>query len=510
MYRLVLAALVALLAVTLVMAALGRLFFSPLDLLATAAIACAATLAASWVGGACTRTRPQIESSLITGLILAFVLWPGVDAAALTGAAVAGGAAGASKYLIAWRGRHVLNPAVVGLLVVTWTHTGFAGWWVGSRELAPAVAILGLVVVWRTRRLGAVIGFLVPAVGLGILGYLRFDAWLSDAVAWALIASPVLFLAGFMLTEPLTSPPRRWQRVAVGALVGGLTAAPLFVGASWLSAEVALGIGNAVAFGFGLRGRVRLRLLGAERRGDLLDMRFAPSRVLRFQPGQYVEVDVPQALAQPGGARDPRGRRRVLSVASAPSSPEVRLVTRVAGAVVGGPVGGGPSAVKRALAAMAPGDSITATLVAGDFLLPRSGPVALIGAGVGVTPFLSQAEAAGRGEITPPAGGWDIVVVYAVGDVADVVPPAAEALAAGIRWVLVVPAEQVGAAEATYPGLRVVAGEALSPEVLAAAVPDLAQRRALVSGSPGAVAAVRRAVRAAGGDRVKTDVFLGY
>lgn len=537
MYRLVLGALAVLLAVAMVLGATGTIFFTPLDLALTAATACLATLGATWLGGALTRTRPHVTSSLITGQILTFVLWPGSDLESLLAAAIAGAAAGASKYLIAWRGRHLVNPAVVGLLVVTWTDTGIAGWWVGSRELAPAVVILGLVVLWRTRRLIFALSFLVPAVALGVLGYLRFDTPPGDAVSWALIASPVLFLSAFMLTEPLTSPPRRWQRVLVGAGVGVLGVVPLFAEAPWLSWELALAAGNVVAFGLGLRGGVRLRLVSSVQRGDMLDLSFEASRPLRFAAGQYVEVDVPQALAMPGAARDSRGRRRMLSVASAPGSPVVRLVTRLGGPVVGGPVLGGslaggpvepaqgslaqaagssaqvapPSPVKRALAAMAPGESIAVTGVAGDFLLPVGGPVALVAAGVGVTPFLSHLEAAARGELQAPAGGWDVVLVYAVREVADVVPlaPGVERLA-GLRTVLVVPQGQVEAAVAALPGWQVVAGDALTPQVLAEAVPDLAAREVLASGSPAAVAAVRRAARADGAERVRSDVFLGY
>jgi hypothetical protein len=117
-------------------------------------------------------------------------------------------------------------------------------------------------------------------------------------------------------------------------------------------------------------------------------------------------------------------------------------------------------------------------------------------------------------------------MVHAVKDVADVLDvvtadapqipgggvsgsmPARAQLPAGVELVLVVPPGTPR--EAVPAGWRVVEGAALTPEVLAAAVPDLAEREVMVSGSPVAVAAVTDAARSAGVRRIRTDVFLGY
>ncbi|NKF34112.1 flavodoxin reductase, partial [Pseudomonas sp. BGM005] len=80
----------------------------------------------------------RIESSLVTALILLFVLRPGIEPLALLGLAIAGAVASLSKYLIAWRGRHILNPAAFGAAVVSilgsfgafeWLGTS-SSWWV--------------------------------------------------------------------------------------------------------------------------------------------------------------------------------------------------------------------------------------------------------------------------------------------------------------------------------------------------------------------------------------------
>ncbi|TNU74871.1 FAD-dependent oxidoreductase [Miniimonas arenae] len=539
MYRLVLAALGVVLAVALalVLAATGTLGYPALGIVAVLAVGTLGTLAATWVGGLVTRSRPHVASSLVTGAILALVLLPGTDGRTLAGAAVAGAAAGASKYLLAWRGRHVLNPAAVGLVVVGWTGLATSGWWVGTAALLPAVAVAGGVVAWRTRRVAFVLAYAVPAFVLTAVGYLTLGVAANDALWWALTASPVAFLALFMLTEPLTSPPRRPQRLLVGALVAVLAAAPLFLEWGWLSPELALIVGNAVAFGLGLRRGVRLRLSSATLTGDVLDLHLAPSSPVRALPGQYVEIDVPQAGA---AARwDPRGRRRVLSLASDPASGDVRLVTRLSGAE-----GSEPSPVKRALAALAPGEELRVTSVGGDFLLP-SGPVALVGAGIGVTPFLAHLDGVVRGSGAAPGGASgvrhghdgelaaarDVVLVHGVRTRADVLElpgSAGDALPAGVRLVLVVPPGTAGgvaggtaasASGGTAGGpdgvgldgrWEVLEGAVTDAAVLGRAVPDLGARTVLVSGSPASVDALRTAARSLGAARVRTDTFLGY
>ncbi|GMA32675.1 FAD-dependent oxidoreductase [Litorihabitans aurantiacus] len=509
MYLLTVVSLALIGVVAIVLAALGRLTYEAGGIALSLVVGVVATLAGTVLGAVLTRSSPHPPSSVITGLILALVLWPSLPTGGpwyqedLVVLAVAGLAAGASKYLLAWRGRHVLNPAVAGLLVVGLTGYGASIWWVGSQALLPVVVVTGLVVLWRTRRLLYAASLVVPAVALTLVGFTRSGLSLGEAVTIALASSPILFLAAFMLSEPLTTPPRQWQRVGVGALVGVLYAVPLFTDLPVLAQlpvavtpELALAVGNVVAFTFGVRRRVVLRLEATRRSGTVLDLTFAPSAPLRMRPGQYLEIDVPRA-----GLTDVRGRRRVLSIASDPASDRVRLVTRTAAVA-----GAEPSPVKAVLAAMRPGEGLTVTSVGGDFVLPDGDrPLALVGAGIGVTPFLSHLDAIARG--TLPAR--DVVLVHAVKDPADVVEVAGgAALPDGVRRVLVVPP---GAPRGVLPaGWEVVDGEALTAAVLARAVPDLDRREVLVSGSPVAVAAATAAAHERGARTVRTDVFLGY
>jgi ferredoxin-NADP reductase len=154
-----------------------------------------------------------------------------------------------------------------------------------------------------------------------------------------------------------------------------------------------------------------------------------------------------------------------------------------------------PSAFKRALAAVPVGGTVQGSLVAGDFLPPRdpAAPVLWLAGGVGVTPFLSMAEAEPE---------RDAVLVWRLREDDD--PSWAAGSLRGVR-VLV-----VGPGEAPLPDGWERLGTRLDAEALRRAVPDAPERTAYVAGSPTWVAGARSAARAAGARRVRADRFLGY
>ncbi len=87
-------------------------------------------------------------------------------------------------------------------------------------------------------------------------------------VFWQILwSSPFLFLGAFMLSEPLTLPPRRWQQFTVAAVVGVLAGWPIPIGEITLGQERALLVGNAVAFvfAFSMRSAVKLSLVSRSR-----------------------------------------------------------------------------------------------------------------------------------------------------------------------------------------------------------------------------------------------------
>ncbi|UWX96228.1 FAD-dependent oxidoreductase [Arthrobacter zhaoxinii] len=485
MYRFTVWVLLALAAWSFVLSFAGVLFYTPAELGATAATAVASTLITSRVAGLLLRTRPQTDSSLITGLLLYFLFWPSTEGAQLGAVALAGAVATASKYLLAFRRRHIFNPAAVGAFVVALTGLGGAVWWVATPGMLIAVLPAAVLVLYRNRLLPMAGIFVLTAAAVTMARFLAAGESLPGALTTIAVSYPLVFLAGFMLTEPLTLPPLRVQRLLEAAVVGVLFSVPLSLGPVMMSPELALLAGNLLAFAMGQRGAVRLRLLETrELTPTARELVFEPSRPVRFRAGQYVELAVPHF--EP----DSRGSRRIFSITTPPAEPGT--------VAVGLRVADSGSSFKTALLRMRPGAEVGATTVAGDFLLPRDAhtPVLMIASGIGITPFISQLRQI-RGE------DRDIVLVYAASSV-DELAYAGELRELNVRVLVCTPSDP-GISGWTWLGPVLPDAAVLSREI-----PDISGRAVYVSGSPRAVAAARKAVRGAGGRRIRTDPFLGY
>jgi ferredoxin-NADP reductase len=325
------------------------------------------------------------------------------------------------------------------------------------------------------------VAFLVVATLTEVVRALVVGSDIGSMLQFAYLSFPLVFFAGFMLSEPLTLPPRRWQQLVVAALAGMLIALP---SPTWisLSPQLALVVANVVAFAFGQRRGVRLELVSSrELAPGTREFTFRPLRPVRFHAGQYLELDLPHRGV------DSRGRRRVFSISSAPTDEALSVAMSMTEKT---------SSFKSALATLPPGSRVHATAIAGDFTLPHAEvPVLLVAGGIGITPFASQlADDAGR----------DVTVVYASGS--RELPYADVLERSGARVVLVAPERpDVLPSGWTYAG-----PDRISRELLERHVPDAASRRAFVSGPPSLVSDVARMLRSLGARRVTTDYFTGY
>lgn len=486
MYRLVLVLLLVLAAYAFVLSALGLLAFTTAELGAALAAAVVASWGGTRVMAMMLRTRPHTESSLITGLLLFFVMFPSDEASGVGGIALAGLAAAASKYLVAVRGRHIFNAAAFGAVVVTLLGLGAAAWWAANPAMLPLVALCTLLLLYRTRKLSMGAVFLGLAVGILVVRLVAGGTDPLAAVGLVFESYPVLFLLGFMLTEPLSLPPRRWQQLLVAAVVAVVLALQISIPPVFLGPEYALLIGNAVAFAMGQRRRVRLRFSGSRQLTPTsAEVSFTPEKPVRFQAGQYMELTLPHARA------DRRGLRRIFSISSAPDDDSVRFGLRLSDP---------PSSFKSALLNLRPGEAVDATTVAGDFVLPSdpSVPLLLFAGGIGVTPFISQLRfLEGSGQQR------DVVMVYVVSAPAEL---AYMDELSRVRVLLFCPGDP-----GTLPG-NWVHGSAGFPtaDELKNLVPDLKRRQAYLSGSPTTLARAKPVIREAGGKSIRTDAFLGY
>ncbi|WP_448061072.1 FAD-dependent oxidoreductase [Cellulomonas hominis] len=497
MYRLVTVCLLVISATALGLSIAGQIFYTPGALALSGLVAVAASVTSARVFAALARTTAHTESAIVTGLLLFLLFWPTTELRYLAVLALAAVVANASKYLIAVRGRHVLNPAAAGALVIGLTRLDVPVWWVADRLLLPVVALGALAVLWRTRRLLMAGVFLVVAVTLVVIRLANAGQDLGSALSTALTSYPVVFLVGFMLSEPLTLPPRRYQQIVEAAGVAVLFAVPFTVGPVNGTPELALVIGNVFAFWCGQRRGLRVELVSSTAlTPTAYELRFRSLAAPRFWPGQFVELTVPHAGA------DARGVRRTFSISSAPA-----LAASGAGEFsIAFTTPERSSTYKRALLALPPGSTLHATGIGGDFLLPADPgtPLLLVAGGIGITPFASQlaALAAERADGAEPR---DVVLVYAV-RAPDELAYADVLTRAGARVLVLAPEPP-----ADLPaGWHYLGAGRLTAEHLAEAVPDADQRRAYVSGPPGMVGHTRRLLHRAGVRRVRTDAFSGY
>ncbi|MFF2029578.1 ferredoxin--NADP reductase [Arthrobacter sp. NPDC058192] len=503
MYRLVLWVLAVLAAYSLLLNVLGWLTFGLPEMIAHLVLCLGLTYASNGALAALFRVRPHMESSLITGLLLYFLFWPsqvtqGIQLAELAGVALACVLASASKYALAWRGRHIFNPAAAGAFLAGLTGLNIATWWAATPAMLVLVLPAALLVLYRVQKLTMAAVFTVVAVSVVAADLLQSGTALSEALWQPLAQRPVLFFVGFMLTEPLTLPPRRWQQLAEAAVVGVLFAVPYDLGFVFSSPELALLVGNLLAFAAGQRGGVRLRFVDRRQlTPTTTEFSFRPERPVRFTAGQYLELHLPpdkaedrQAGGRQSGKGDGKGIRRVFSLTSAPGAPLLTIGVGTAEPV---------SSAKRSLLALVPGDRLSATTVGGDFVLPRnpSTPVLLIAAGIGITPYLG-------GLAGGPAANRDVVLLYLAKNSAELAY-AAELHRSGVRILARLADGSAPPAFMEDAGARRIDAAALKE-----LVPDVARREVFVSGSPASVRSLGSAARGAGARRVHVDSFAGY
>jgi len=485
MYRFVIYALSTIAVTAGVLSLFGEVPYDLLHLVASFALIGVVCWGSGALFALMFRTTQNPGSWLITTLLL-FLIFPApTTAGGVVATAVVAFAACASKYLLAFRGRHIFNPAAIAVAITGLVGLGYATWWVASPVLLPMTIVCGGLTVWRVRQhVMAGTAIIASAVTLIVVALMR-HVDVASALATGATSWPILFIVAFMLTEPLTSPSTLRWRVVYAALVGVLASAQLPI----LTPEVALLIGNILAFAVAQRRRIRLTLDSVDEIAPgTFEVVATPQHALSFQPGQFLELEL--AHARP----DARGARRVFSIASSPAESDIRF---------GFTSGSAASSFKRALIASPHGTALTGTYVGGDLRLPDDPrlPLVLIAAGIGITPYRSM-----LGHLLERPHRRDITLVYCVSRPEDFVyrefiERAARAI--GLRAVFVVTRPDDNW---TGPTGRI------SAELLADAVPNLRASTVYVSGPSALVHTVRRDLRRQGvpARRIKTDAFLGY
>jgi len=346
----------------------------------------------------------NVESVYITALILALIISPPQSGSDYWFLIWAGVLAMASKYIVAYKGKHLFNPAAFAVMLTYFATNQSASWWIGNTYLLPLTIIGGLLIVRKLGRFDLVISFLISnLVFTWMSGWFTGDPFLST-LRNSLAYSPILFFAFIILTEPLTAPPTRRLRINYGALVGFLLTPQLHLGALYITPELAIIIGNLYSYSVSPKEKLRLKLkdkiLIAP---NIYEFIFAAPQKFSFKPGQYMEW----TLGHP--SPDNRGNRRYFTLASSPTENVLRVGIKVYDT---------PSSFKSSMLAMNKGSEIIAAQLDGDFVLPdnRYKKLVLIAGGIGITPFRSMIK-----NLPDRNLKRSITIVYAVNDANDIV-----------------------------------------------------------------------------------------
>lgn len=477
MYRLVVYGLGALVALSGVLSLLGRLPFEPSHLLISLCVVLGASFVTEFTLSRLWGVPSNSESWLITALILFLIISPASSIAGVLAIGLAGGTAIASKYILAWKGKQLFNPAAFGASFLSLLALHPVTWWVGSAVFWPFTLLLGLIIVRKIRRFSLVGTFVVVAVvlrcGLLLGSTGSID---SSTLQSILFASPLIFLSTIMLTEPATMPSRFLRQIIFSAVIAVLYVMAWHIGPLYIYPEVALLVGNILAFVVSPKANGMLTLQEIQKISpQVYNYIFRPEQPFRFLPGQYMEW----TLA--GVPFDERGNRRTFTIASSPTEDTVQIGVKFYNP---------SSTYKAVLRAMQPGDTIHASHLAGNFTLPRGNKkLALFAGGIGITPFRSMVK-----YVQDTGQQRDIVLLYTVKDISEL-------------------AYKEVFAEAAKVGVKAYAvTNKLTPEVVQQYIPDVADRLCYISGPHGMVEATKEGLQILGVVRrhIKTDHFSGY
>ena len=388
MYRLMMYFLICLVIIAAILAGLQIIPYSPIDIVSEALYLVTVCWIVNKVLAKIFKVKTNPESALITGLILSLIIGPinpfslssnWIPAfAGMTGGGVAV-LAMASKYLLAWKGKHIFNPVAFGAVASAVLLGQGASWWVGTPWMVVPTLIGGLLVLKKIRRF--------EMAGIFLITYLLLTSLVSDDfvlqrhIIDPLLHSPILFFALVMLVEPLTSPVTKKMQIIYGIVIAGfiLIISRLFTEV-YYGLELSLLVGNI--FSYVVSGSFRQAMILKEKKlltHDVIAFQFEPARKFQFKAGQFLEWTLSHKNP------DSRGVRRFFTISSSPTEDYIMLTSKFYEK---------PSTFKQALRTLELGSEIIASSLSGEFTLPedKDKKLVFIAGGIGITPFRSMVK----------------------------------------------------------------------------------------------------------------------
>lgn len=486
MYRLVRDYLWLLLGFAMLAGGLGWLHYSPLAIAGSIAVLYLVGWLTNWLFARVYGAPTNADSITITVLILALIAPPLTGWSTVPFLLWAAVLAFATKYILAFRNKHIFNPAAAGVFLASLVTPNSAVWWVGTPIMLPLVVLGAFLIVRKVNRQRLFWTFVATVVVISFFISLTTGHDFLATGKNILFHSPIVFFASVMLTEPMTLPASSGLQFVYAIIIGFLFVPQVRIAGYYFTPETALLVGNVFAYATGPKRRYQLRLKKILRLSPTTYEYIFSGDRLHFRPGQYLELTVPH------GEVDSRGIRRYFTIASAPTERDVRLGIKFYDP---------PSSYKASLARLRPGMTVVADQIGGDFVLPSDSreKLLLIAGGIGITPFRSMIK-----HLIDTNQRRDIVLVYSAKNAGELVyrDLIDAASAYGVRTVYIV----------TDPDPAWTGPTALTPALLRSILPDLAERTAYLSGPQGMVWSLKEALLQDGQFpvRIRTDYFPGF
>jgi ferredoxin-NADP reductase len=489
MYRLLLYGLSVVAFAGILFSFTGQLSLSTSGMVASLTILLATCIGTNWAMHRIWGIPSNSGSSTISALILFCILPPSTTASHLLAFFLAGILAMASKYIVAFHGKQLFNPAALAAVLVGLFGLMHATWWVGTGPMLIFTLVLGLLIIRKLRRIQFFLAFAAVSLLVSTVLSLHHGYQLGDSLKNVILSSPLIFFGTIMVVEPSTMPSRQHNRLLYAALVGGLSVSQFKLGTLYATPELALVIGNLFSFAVSPKYHTVLRL--REKRqlsARVFDFSFTPERPITFRAGQYMDFTLDTPL-------DDRGNRRTFTIASSPSEAEVHIGVKFYEP---------SSKFKQTLRALEPGATILAGQIAGDFTLPNdpSQKLVFIAGGIGITPFRSMVQS-----LSKTNEQRDITVFYVVSDPAELsyLDILEQPMTSTIKVVTVLTAPE---APADWQGYH----EPLTTDIIMKETPDIRMRISYLSGPQAMVQNYKAQLKHIGvpARRIKTDYFSGY
>jgi hypothetical protein len=164
----------------------------------------------------------SFKSALITSFGLTLLLKTDDPSSLIFAATIAI----ASKFILRFKGKHIFNPANIGIIATillineNWISPGQ---WGSSMLLLLMIGSAGIMVLTKAGRIDTGISFLVTLFILDYLRIILYQGWELDVLMHKYMNGSLLLFSFFMITDPATTPNHKTARIVWAAGIAVLT-----------------------------------------------------------------------------------------------------------------------------------------------------------------------------------------------------------------------------------------------------------------------------------------------